>query len=44
MHVQLKVIVVLLNFRINTKGAEWLARWTQAQKGLGLNSRRDAVG
>jgi len=24
--------------------AEWLACWTQAQKGLGSNRRRDAVG
>jgi len=24
--------------------AEWLACWTQAQKGLGLNRSRDAVG
>jgi len=24
--------------------AEWLARWTQAQKGLGSNRSRDAVG
>jgi len=24
--------------------AEWLARWTQAQKGLGSNSSRDVVG
>jgi len=24
--------------------AEWLACWTQAQKGLGSNSSRDAVG
>ena len=36
------LIVVLL-----TKGgsvAEWLACWTQAQKGLGSNRSRDAVG
>ena len=25
-------------------GAEWLACWTQAQKGLGSNRSRDAVG
>ena len=24
--------------------AEWLARWTEAQKGLGSNRSRDAVG
>jgi len=24
--------------------AEWLARWTRAQKGLGSNRNRDAVG
>jgi len=24
--------------------AEWLARWTQAQKSLGSNRSRDAVG
>ena len=24
--------------------AEWLARWTQAQKGLGSNRSRDSVG
>ena len=24
--------------------AEWLVCWTQAQKGLGSNRRRDAVG
>ena len=25
-------------------GTEWLARWTQAQKALGSNRSRDAVG
>ena len=32
---------------ISTRGgsvAEWLACWTQAQKGAGLNRSRDAVG
>ena len=35
------------NFYVVTwggSGAEWLARWTQAQKGLGSNRSRDAVG
>jgi len=42
-----KIMVGPLCFLIKLKGgsvAEWLACWTQAQKGLGANRSRDAVG
>ena len=43
-----KIIIqyVFLSLIINEGGsvAEWLACWTQAQKGLGSNRSRDAVG
>jgi len=38
---------VAFQHHLNTTGgsvAEWLACWTQAQKGLGSNRSRDAVG
>jgi len=34
----------LVPARVGGSVAEWLACWTQAQKGLGLNRSRDAVG
>ena len=40
------VVVVVLSEQTTSGGsvAEWLACWTQAQKGLGSNRSRDAVG
>jgi len=38
---------IINSIYINIEGgsvAEWLARWTQAQKGPGSNRSRDAVG
>jgi len=31
------------NVHVSGSVAEWLASWTQAQKGLGSNGSRDAV-
>ena len=35
---------VLVAFQLGGSVAEWLAGWTQAQKGPGSNRSRDAVG
>jgi len=35
---------MLLDTYMYRFGAEWLACWTKAQKGLGSNHSRDAVG
>jgi len=43
----LAVIIIIIIIIIIMRGgsaAEWLACWTQAQKGLGSNRSRDAVG
>jgi len=39
----LKDIISVIEFRQGGSVAEWLACWTQAQKGLGSNRSRDAV-
>ena len=46
---QIELMVrVKVNIRVriiwDSSVAEWLACWTQAQKGLGSNRSRDAVG
>ena len=35
---------ITTQYRLGGSVAEWLACWTQAQKGLGSNLSRDAVG
>ena len=37
-------LLLLLRTAISGSVAEWLACWTQAQKGLGSNRSHDAVG
>jgi len=39
-----KKIIFMYVDRLGGSVAEWLACWTQAQKGLGSNRSRDAVG
>ena len=36
--------IIMGTCRLGDSVAEWLACWTQAQKGPGLNRSRDAVG
>jgi len=35
--------ILVSNTEVDDSVAEWLACWTQAQKGLGSNRSRDAV-
>jgi len=46
-HVRIDVCLlfhlVLINLHLRDSVAEWLASWTQAQKGLGSNRSHDAV-
>jgi len=46
-HKGLRLLGFTLDISADIRGgsvAEWLARWTQAQKGPGSNRSRDAVG
>ena len=40
----IKLAFVFVSHKIGGSVAEWLACWTQAQKGPGSNRSRDAVG
>ena len=41
---QTTVLVRTVLFSMPSSGSEWLACWTQVQKGAGSNHSRDAVG
>jgi len=46
-HKRLRLLGFTLDILVDIRGgsvAEWLACWTQAQKGPGSNRSRDAVG